>query len=537
MKKCAGSILFLLLSLLVINGCARRGTPEGGPKDMEPPRYVSASPANYSINFDQEEIRINFNEYIRLEEAQNQIIISPPMELRPEITPMGGASRQVRIKMSDTLLPNTTYAFNFGRSIVDNNEGNPLNFFRYVFSTGDYIDSLQVSGAVKDAYQATPDPFISVMLYEIDSTYSDSVVYNQTPRYITNTLDSAITFQLENLKEGSYQLVGLQDLNNNYKFNPATEKIAFLDQPINIPTDSLFLLNLFQEELAFRVMRPALQARQHIIIGFEGIPDPIQTAIRVLPPTSADFMTRLTQDRETDTLHLWYKPELERDSLVLIAEAPQYQDTLILRKRPAQPDSLTFSFNPSGTLEMNQELRILPTIPIEDINDSMISLVDKDTLPVSFNTTYNTFRNEISLQFEKQEEQEYTLEALPGAFTDFFGTQNDTLSTGFTTRALSDYGTITMNLQNLEDFPVIVQLTDEDYEILDELQSDNQTSFNFQYIRPGKYYIRLILDSNANGRWDTGNFLERRQPEEIIYYPELIEVRANWDESYLFILD
>lgn len=537
MRRCTGIILLFLGSILVIASCARRGTPEGGPKDVDPPRYVSASPSNYSINFDRQEIRINFNEYVRLEQAQTQIVISPPMEIPPEITPMGGPSRQVRIRLNDTLLPNTTYAINFGRSIVDNNEGNALNFFRYVFSTGDYLDSLEVSGAIKDAYQATPDPFISVMLYEIDSTYTDSAVYNRTPRYITNTLDSAITFQLENLKEGQYQLVALQDLNNNYKFNPATEKIGFLDQPITIPTDSLFLLNLFKEELVFAPIRPALQGQQHIIIGHQGVPDPNRLDIQLLPPVPADFETRLTRDRETDTLHLWYKPELERDSLVFLLDSQEHLDTLMVRNRPAQRDSLMFSFAPSGTLELNQELKILPTIPLQQIDSSLINLLDRDTLPVPYELAYDAFRNEVILEFTKDEQQRYSFEALPGAFRDFFGTTNDTLTTQYSTRALSDYGTIIMKIENIQAFPVIVQLTDDKYQVLDQKYSEGSSSFTFQYIRPGKYHVRLIYDTNGNGKWDSGNFLERRQPEEIIYFPELIEVRANWEDTHIFTLD
>lgn len=537
MRRGAGIFLLFLGSILVIASCARRGTPEGGPKDLDPPRYVSASPSNYSINFDGEEIRINFNEYVRLEQAQTQIVISPPMEIPPEITPMGAPNRQVRIKLNDTLLPNTTYAINFGRSIVDNNEGNVLNFFRYVFSTGDYLDSLEVSGAIKDAYQATPDPFISVMLYEIDSAYSDSAVYNRTPRYITNTLDSAITFQLENLKEGQYQMVAIQDLNNNYKFDPATEKIGFLNQPVTIPTDSLYLLNLFQEELEFAPIRPGLQGQQHIIIGHQGVPDPERLAIQLLPPVPDNFETRLTKDRETDTLHLWYKPQLERDSLVFLLDSYEYVDTLMVRNRPAQKDSLTFSFDPSGTLELNQEFKILPTIPLQEVDSSLISLVDRDTLPVPFELTYDAFRNEVIVDFAKNQEQRYTIEALPGAFTDFFGTTNDTLTTQYTTRALSDYGTITMEIENIQSFPVIVQLTDEDYHVLDEIYSEGQSSFTFEYIRPGNYHVRLIYDNNGNGKWDSGNFLERIQPEEIIYFPEMIDVRANWEVTHTFILD
>ena len=196
-----------------------------------------------------------------------------------------------------------------------------------------------------------------------------------------------------------------------------------------------------------------------------------------------------------------------------------------------------FSFAPSGTLELNQDFKILPTIPLQEIDSSLISLVDSDTLPVPYELAYDAFRNEVILEFEKKEQQRYSFEALPGAFMDFFGTTNDTLTTQYSTRALSDYGTITMEIENIRSFPVIVQLTDDKYQVLDQIYSDGRSSFTFRHIRPGKYHVRLIYDSNSNGQWDTGNFLERRQPEEIIYFPELIDVRANWEVTHTFMLN
>ena len=269
MKKTPHFLLTLLL-IVVFQSCAKRGTPDGGPEDFIPPVYVRATPENFTTNFDAEEIRIYFDEYIKLNEAQRQIIVSPPMDPKPEITPLGSASRSIRIKITDTLQENTTYTINFGQSIVDNNAGNPLPFFQYIFSTGSYIDSLSVAGHISDAYFKDAPPFVSVMLYEVDSTYNDSTIFLQQPRYITNTLDSLTTFNLDYLKEGTYQLVALNDLNNNYRFDPGRENIAFLDQSITIPTDSVYDLKLFREIPQFGIARPKQEAGQHIIFGYTG---------------------------------------------------------------------------------------------------------------------------------------------------------------------------------------------------------------------------------------------------------------------------
>ena len=158
-------------------------------------------------------------------------------------------------------------AINFGKSIVDNNEGNPYPYFKYVFSTGDYIDSLEVSGFIEDAYLKETPEFVSIFLYEMDSTYTDSVVYNEIPRYVAYTRDSSVNFDLENLKAGKYQMVAILDDNANYKFNPAKDKIGFLDHPISIPTDSIYTISIFQEELAFEVKRPKLFKGRQLLIG------------------------------------------------------------------------------------------------------------------------------------------------------------------------------------------------------------------------------------------------------------------------------
>ena len=198
-KKLSNFIFIITISVLLIN-CANRGTPQGGEKDKEPPKILKSVPANYSTNFKGKEIKIYFDEYVKLKNLQKQLIISPPMKTQPEILPLGSARKNITIKIFDTLQPNMTYAFNFGQSVVDNNEENPFPFYRYVFSTGDYIDSLTVKGEIFDAEKRKPEEFVSVMLYEIDSTYTDSIIYKESPKYVTNTLDSTTTFTIEKFK-------------------------------------------------------------------------------------------------------------------------------------------------------------------------------------------------------------------------------------------------------------------------------------------------------------------------------------------------
>ena len=205
---------------------------------------VKSEPENFSSNFTATEIRVNFDEYIKIQNLQKNLIISPPMELQPEITPLGNASKYVTIKIFDTLQPNTTYAFNFGESIVDNNESNPFPYYRYVFSTGDYIDSLKIKGTISDALDKSAEEFVTVMLYEVDSTYTDSIIFKEKPKYITNTVDSTY-FELQNLKAGKYRLVALKDESSNYTFQPKQDKIGFVEKIISVPEDSVHHVKLF----------------------------------------------------------------------------------------------------------------------------------------------------------------------------------------------------------------------------------------------------------------------------------------------------
>jgi hypothetical protein len=202
--------LFCTVFLVILTSCAKRGNITGGLKDSIAPVLSASFPKNGTINFNGKEIKLVFNEFVKLKNVNKQLIISPPMKNQPEILPYN-ASKVITIKLKDTLLPNTTYSFNFGQSIEDNNEGNPYSQFKYLFSTGATIDSLKLNVKIKDALEKKQDNFVSVMLYEINEKFNDSTIYKETPRYITNTLDSLKIVTLENIKAGKYLLLALKD--------------------------------------------------------------------------------------------------------------------------------------------------------------------------------------------------------------------------------------------------------------------------------------------------------------------------------------
>ena len=524
-KRIPGFVLVLILLFTTVQ-CAKKGMPEGGPIDEEPPKFIKANPENYSTNFDEDEIRIFFDEYIKLEKPQQQIIISPPMDPKPNIMPLGTARKDIKIEIFDTLEENTTYTINFGLSIVDNNESNPYDYFKYVFSTGDYIDSLIVSGTVKDAQLKAPKAPVSVMLYEIDSSFTDSIVYKKTPRYVTYSQDSTFNFSLENLKAGTYRMVGILDNNDNYLYNPKNEKIGFIAENVTIPTDSSFEITVFKEELEFQPKRPSLLKGNQILFGYEGSPDLDSLSIDLLTSKPEGYISRIIKDPKTDSLYYWYNIKPETDSLFFEIVTPATRDTLLARLGILERDSLLVNTE-NGAI--NKDFKFKANTPIIDHNPENISILDKDSARVEFTTEFIPLKNEVVVKFNKTPENNYQVTALPGAITDLFQETNDTIIKNLKTKALSEYGTVVLTIQNIDSYPVVVQLTNTQGEVIEEQFSDSSNKFTFRYLNPGEFLIRVISDDNSNRKWDTGDYLKKRQPERIRYFPDTLDIRANWD--------
>lgn len=518
--------LVLVLSISLLYTCANRGRPSGGEIDKEPPIITKVVPENFSTNFKGNEIRIYFNEFIKVKNLQKQLIVSPPMDTEPTITPLSTASKYIKIVINDTLEDNTTYAFNFGQSIVDNNEENPYDYYRYVFSTGDVIDSLSVKGIIMDAEKLEPDTFVSVMLYELDSTYTDSTVFKQKPKYITNTLDSLTTFSIDNIKEGQYKLIALKDENGNFTYQQKSDKIGFYAGVVSVPTDTTYALKLFKEELDFDVKRPKQIAGQRIAFGYEGSYEDMR--IELLGDTPEDFEKRITKDKIKDTLHYWYKPKIEADSALFVVTNKTFVDTLTHKFRDIDKDSLVIRALQSGTLNFTEDLIIEGSIPFVKIDEKQVTILDQDSILVPFTTSFDELNNNYQFKFEKKESDKYSIQMLPNTFEDFFGNVNDTLNYSARTKTLADYTNIRVRLENAV-YPVIVQLTTEKGEVKYEQFATEERLFDFKNLEPSMYYIRVIYDTNGNQKWDSGNFLLQKQPERVSYAKGLIDGRAGWD--------
>lgn len=525
--------LFLItmsFSLTLVN-CAKRGSPTGGPQDSLPPVFVKATPPNFTTNFEGNEIRVYFDEYIKLKDFQKQFIASPPLS-NTVVSPQGSASKYIKIELRDTLEENTTYVFNFGLSIADNNEGNAFPSFKYVMSTGDYIDSLTVKGSILDAVLPEADDYVTVMLYEVDSTFTDSTVFNERPRYVTNTLDSLTTFTLDYLRKGTYALIALKDADNNFTFQPKKDKIAFADQFITVPTDSSFTLKLFNETLAYKVSRPKHAAQGRIAFGVSGIRDSV--SVEMISQVDKELTSLVTQKGE-DTLYYWYKPRIEIDSLLFSVSAPSYSDTLVATIRTPKQDSLMITAKGSKNILFNKTYDFDSNIPLDSLNKKLIS-VSKDSVSLPFEAKIDSNRMKVRLDFDKSEDTNYTVTLLPGAVTDFFGQKNDSIIKKGRTKEKADYGDIELTLKNAENFPYIVQLLDAKNTVLESRYSTGETFFKFEYLNPSKYKVRLIEDANGNTIFDTGNYLKKRQPERVINYPGEIEVRSSWYAKEIFEL-
>ncbi|VXB37324.1 conserved hypothetical protein [Flavobacterium sp. 9R] len=526
----------LFLFLFVCIGCAKKGSITGGLKDTIAPTLKISFPENFSTNFKGNQIKLTFDEYIKLKGLEKQLIVSPPMKNEPLIIP-STVTKYLTIQIKDTLQPNTTYSFNFGQSITDNNEGNPLNQFKYVFSTGPYIDSLALGGRVKDALDREVESFVSVMLYEVNEKFKDSVVYTSAPRYITNTLDSLKTFRLENLKAGKYLLVAMKDRNNNNKFNPKTEKIGFHKQFITIPNDTVYEIELFKEVLPFKALKPSQVSGNKIAIGYEGKQDFSKSKPKIILKNNNQILESIvTQFPKKDSLQVWYKP-IKADSLLLNIKKESYANDFSVKIKNQKKDTLSISAVQTGILNMRDEFTLESSTPLVKIDKSKISIKDSKTKNTEFTTNYDDFNQKLVLNFPKNTSEKYQIQLLPGALTDFFEKSNDTLTYKLETRSESDYGNLIVDLQNVKRFPIIIELTNEKGEILAHDYSEKNTKIEFNFLEPKDYILRVIYDDNKNRKWDSGNYLEKRQAEEVIYYSKVIkDVRANWNDNETFDL-
>lgn len=526
--------LIALLSIVTVSSCAKKGTITGGNKDTLAPKIVRSMPANYTTNFTGNSIKIYFDELIKVKDINKQLIISPPLKENPIIIPQGSASKFISITFLDTLQSNTTYSLNFGQSITDNNEGNPYSQFKYVFSTGNVIDSLFLLGTIKDAYlQKTPN-FVNIQLYDA-ATFTDSTIFKERPLYVTNTLDSVTKFALENLKEGSYKVIALKDKNNNYLYNPSQDKIGFLEKTIRVPNDTVFGLELFSELPSFSISKPSQQSNNKFYIPFKGDAKKTKVVVKSGETIIDTKLTSYTQ-KDQDTLQLFFPKELADSVSMEISNGDYVKNYTLKIKKLKEIDTLNVQSVQKGNLTFRDTLALKITTPLNSYDIAKIKLTNRDSAIIPFELIYNEFQQKVLFNFDVKEEQNYLLQLLPGAFTDFYDKKNDSLEFKYTTKPKTDYGNLKLVLQNANRYPIIVELLSADGKVLAKMNALDSEPVLFEALEPKIYTIRVIYDDNKNGVWDTGNFIKKRQPEEVLYFSKGIDIRANWDWEQIFDL-
>ncbi|MDC3340884.1 Ig-like domain-containing protein [Flavobacteriaceae bacterium] len=533
-------IFFAFTGMIILAGCAKKGSPTGGPKDSLAPVAKTFFPDNYSVNFKGQRIEIDFDEFIKLKKVKEELLVSPPLNYDPVLSPQT-SSKTLKVTFIDTLQEETTYVLHFGNSIVDNNEENVLPQFKYVFSTGSYLDSLSLSGQVRSATNPELDGPVTVMLYPADQM-TDSTVYSIKPRYVATARSSDGAFSLTNLKEGQYYVLALKEEQKNYTFQTQTDQIGFIDEPINLPGDSISPLYLFSEEPEFAWTRGAHAGKNRFVFGYNGL----RKNRRVTPlfNTDSDFRYTWTESQKIDSLNFWFTPAFDleaQDTLWFAAETDFGRDSLAIRLKELYPDSLKVNPITRGVFSPKDSIRFSANTPIRQIDLEKIQIIDKDSTIIPAQTRLDSLRNVVTLAIEIKDDNRYQVSFFPEAIQDFFAQTHDTLSYTFKTKPLSDYGTIKLNFSGQTNCPILIELVDTKQNPVAEAwrKESDEASVYFDYIDPDKYRVRITLDCNENELWDTGDYDKKIQPEAVYYLPGLLDIRANWslNEQYDLTLE
>ena len=530
MKNKKFLILLSLLFLITLK-CAKRVSPTGGPKDSLPPQLINASPKLNTTFFDKDGFTLTFDEYVSLKDISKQLIISPPLNpSQYKVSPTTGASKKITLELKDSLMENTTYTFNFGESINDFNEDNPTSYLTYTLSTGETIDSLYIRGSILDAFEKEIEPFISLQLYPVDSTYNDSTIYNKKPLYVTSTLDTTI-YRFQNLRAGKYSLIALEDKAGNYFFDQNIDKIGFFNRLIELPKDSIINLRLFKEKTNFEWDKPYFINDHHVKLAYYG--EYNDETYKMISNVPEAFESLVTKSRKTDTLNYWFRGS----TLDSIKFELEIQDTIRIKtaflKDPVK-DSLVIKKYTTGSLGLKNKLELESNLPVTTVDSSKLIITNIDTLQVPATLKVLENYDRIEVDFEVLPSDRYNVTLLPNALKDFWGRTHDTLKFRTSTKKIEDYGNIYLRVQHESPFPFIIELIANKKVVKRYDRPIPGNNYAFKLLKSGKYTIRLIEDKNKNREWDTGNYLKKIQPEKVIYFWKKIDVRANWDINETF---
>ena len=540
----------IALAAFAIFSCATIVPPTGGPKDVKPPVLVSSQPPILSTNFNGNKLIITFDEYIALKDMDKYLLISPPLGKLPDIKIK---SKSVLVKLADTLRSNTTYSFYFGNAIVDITEGNPVPNFSFAFSTGPTIDSLSLTGVVSDAFDRQPVKEALVLLYK---DFTDSIPLKQIPVYVSRTGTDG-RFHMSSLAAGKYRLIALKDANADYLYNPGSESVAFESDSVSPIYIKAVPVDTTQKSIK---IEPSTSA---ISIEIFSEPDSLQRVLKYGMNSANKFSVMFRYPtvhpefklvNAPDTLS-WYVGEWNTTHDTLQAWLLQKPDTLsiIISDKGLKDDTVTFAtklkaaintkkvervrlgFSTSisnGILGFNIPLLLTFANPVKNYDFSKFRLYNttkKDTLvPAAFFS--DSLHRRVRIEHKWITGNDYKLFIPGGSVTDIYNTNCDTTWIPFKLKSREEYGEFSLVIKrNSIGFPIIIQLTTEKGVVVAQRVVTNENKIDFGLLSPGKYALKAIMDKNANGKWDTGVFLKRIQPEKVLIHPKIFDVKANWE--------
>lgn len=530
----------LLVGIFSVNSCARQGSPSGGPKDVTPPKLLGSFPDTLAVNVDPniKEIEINFDEYIQLKEYNKNVVVSPPFNRNPVVTPVSMAEKSVKISLREPLQPNTTYSFNFGDAIQDFNENNKLSNFNYVFSTGSFIDSLNIKGKVFPGSEFELPKKVLVGLYQVDDNYNDSIILNSKPYYISRVTENG-EYDLKYLKSGKYKLVAFEDKVENSKFDFGKERVAFNSEMIDLNSNKEVNLKLFDQKKDYRVVDSKQKGYGQIVVRTEGATETVK-----ISPKNKELSTVFYDIHpKQDSVNIWFNPAKENfaNKSERLKFEIQHKDKIdsisVLYTAPTKEYKSEFKALNESKLAPTQDFKIAALAPIKTINKSLIN-VFRDSVQIPFDAVIDSVDKQVvRFKFDKNLGENFEINAYPKAIIDQFDEPNDTLIYQMKTGKREDYGNLKVNIQNLQDSPIFLQLIkkNQKFDVIEERIGLGR-EFSFPNLNPGDYYLRLYVDENKNGVWDSGDILSGRQPEPVYIYPTKIIVRAMWDSDETWII-
>ncbi len=575
MKRIISILVFGYIGYLVFTtSCANPGIPVGGDKDTIPPVVVKTVPVFNARNYHDKTVNITFNEFVISDQVRDELVVSPPLKKKPLIKTK---SKTLIVDMGDNLKPNTTYSLDFKDAIVDNNEKNPFEDFRFSFSTGADFDSLIIGGYVRKADNMEPMEGVLVVLHSLDSlsAFRDSV-----PDYIAKT-DEEGFYMMTNLAAGKYRLYALEDADNSMTFNQPGEMIAFYDSlvipegmiiPEPMQSDSLhsdrdltkltqvpYYLLGFQEETFEQFLEDSKRDRGNLCHFYftESLSDSFR--INLIDPQPSPNWSTLEFTPKRDTLSLWINDTviskmdtlkfqlkyqvadslknlvMKTDTVEMFYAAPE---TKAKKKKndkgPRKTPTFLFRINARDGFDVYNKLRIESTDPLAEFDLSKVHLyhlVDtvEETLDIVVQQDSSSSRK-FFIEYPWEFEEQYRVEIDSAAAKTFEGVPSDGSDTKFKIQKEGYYAKIILTISNLPGHSVVQLLKNTDKEeLILETRIREDGEIEFPYLKPEKCKIRLIVDRNDNGKWDTGNLEEFRQPERVVYYPKILKLRSNFD--------